>query len=233
MAHNGYLQLKTRHLKTLITLFGKNAWFFLPFLLWIVTGAVLQAAFTHDELFLAINSAHAGWADVLMTGVTYIGDGITFGVMMALILAFRKYKLFLTAATVLIVTTIIVQAAKHYFDEPRPLKYFAENAYLVHTVKWVTVHGSCSFPSGHTTTAFSMFCFLALISNNKILGLLFVTLALLAAWSRIYLAQHFFVDVYVGSIVGTACSLLIYTLFQQGTSKATPEICPEAVVRLT
>lgn len=220
-------------MKTLITLFGKNTWFFLPFLIWIVTGALLQMVFTHEELFLAINSRHSYWGDVIMTGVTYIGDGITFGVMLAFILLLRKYKLFLTAASVLLLTTLIVQIAKHYFNEPRPIKYFGEDSYLVHTVKWVTVHGSCSFPSGHTTTAFAMFCFLALISNNKLTGILFMGLALLAAWSRIYLAQHFFVDVYVGSIIGTLCSFLVYTLFHQRTVKSSPEICPEAIVGLT
>lgn len=220
-------------MKTLITLFGKNVWFFLPFLLWIVTGALLQTAFTHEELFLAINRTHSHWGDILMTGITYIGDGITFAVMLALILAFRKYKLFLTAGSVLLLTTIIVQVSKHYFNEPRPLKYFGEDINLIHTVKWIAVHGSCSFPSGHTTTAFAMFCFLSLISNNKLMGLLFMCLALLAAWSRIYLAQHFFVDVYVGSIIGTSCSLFVFTLFQHRTIKPSPEICPEAIVGLT
>ncbi|MBW8686652.1 phosphatase PAP2 family protein [Chitinophaga rhizophila] len=220
-------------MKTLLTLLGKNASFFLPFLLWIVAGALLQAYFTHDELFLAINHANTPWADVVMTGITYIGDGITFAVMLAFILVFRKYKLFLTAGTVLLLTTIIVQTAKHYYNEPRPALYFADANYLVHTVKWVTVHGSCSFPSGHTTTAFAMFTFLAMVCRNKFAGFAFITLALLAAHSRIYLAQHFFVDVYVGSIIGTTSSLVVYTLFHQSRRKEVPEVVTEPVISLT
>jgi len=220
-------------MKTLITLLGKNASFFLPFFLWIVAGAVLQSYFTHEELFLSINHAHAPWADIIMTGITYMGDGISFAVMLALTLVLRKYRLFLTAATVLIVTTLIVQIAKHYYNEPRPALYFADAKGLVHTVKWITIHGSCSFPSGHTTTAFAMFTFLSLICRNKFCGFAFLSLALLAAYSRIYLAQHFFVDVYAGSIIGTTSSLVVYTLFYQRSTKPSPEISTEAAVGLT
>ena len=220
-------------MKTLVTLFGKNRWFFIPFLLWVVTGGVLQIFFfTHEELFLAINQAHAPWADVVMTGITYIGDGITFGVMLAVILAMRKFRLFFHAAAILALVTLIVQTAKHIFNEPRPMNYFVDPS-IIHTVKWVTVHGSCSFPSGHTTTAFAMFCFLALISKNKLAGILFVSLALVAAYSRIYLAQHFFVDVYVGSIIGTCSSIVVYTFFQKKKPNASPEISQEALIGLS
>lgn len=220
-------------MKTLLTLLGKNAPFFLPFLLWIVAGAMLQTYFTHDELFLGINHVHAPWADVAMSGMTYIGDGITFALMLAFILIFRRYKLFFTAGVILLITTIIVQTAKHYYNEPRPALYFADAKTFVHTVKWVTVHGSCSFPSGHTTTAFAMCTFLALVCRNKFAGSAFLTLALLAAYSRIYLAQHFFVDVYVGSIIGTTSSLIVYTLFHQSRRKPSPEMATEPVISLT
>ncbi|WP_343688876.1 phosphatase PAP2 family protein [Chitinophaga sp.] len=220
-------------MKTLVTLFGKNAWFFTPFLLWVITGAVLQLFFfTHEELFLAINSFHAPWADVVMSGLTYVGDGITFAIMLVVILALRKYRLFFNAGCILLLVTILVQTAKHYFNAPRPIRYF-ENPAIIHTVKWVTVHGGCSFPSGHTTTAFAMFCFLSLITRNKMMGLVFVMLAFAAAWSRIYLAQHFFVDVYVGSIIGTCSSVLLYIVFDKTKRNRPAEIIPEAAIGLS
>jgi membrane-associated phospholipid phosphatase len=220
-------------LKTLISLFGKNRWFFVPFLLWVVTGAVLQIFFfSHEELFLAINQAHTPWLDVIMTGVTYIGDGLTFGIMLAVILAFRKFRMFFNAASILLLVTVVVQTAKHFFNAPRPMRYF-NDATVVHTVKWVTVHSTCSFPSGHTTTAFAMFCFLALISKNKAAGIGFIALGLIAAWSRIYLAQHFFIDVYIGSIIGTLSSVFVFILFDQRKINSSPEICQEAIVGLS
>ena len=220
-------------MKTLITLFGKNRWFFIPFLLWVVTGGVLQLFFfTHGELFLAINQVHAPWADVIMSGVTYIGDGATFGIMLAIILVMRKFRLFFHAGAILLLVTILVQSAKHFFNAPRPISYFGDTG-LVHTVKWVTVHSSCSFPSGHTTTAFAMFCFLALITKNKVAGAAFMLMGLIAAWSRIYLAQHFFIDVYVGSIIGTMSTVFIYMLFDQRKNKTSPEIVEEPLIGLS
>lgn len=35
-------------------------------------------------------------------------------------------------------------------------------------------------------------------------------LALLAAYSRIYLSQHFFADVYAGSLIGVLTTILVY-----------------------
>ncbi|WPQ64786.1 phosphatase PAP2 family protein [Chitinophaga sancti] len=220
-------------MKTIVTLFGKNAWFFVPFLLWVVTGAILQIFFfTHEELFLAINSFHAPWADVVMSWLTYVGDGITFAIMLVVILALRKFRMFLNAGCILLLVTILIQTAKHYFNAPRPIKYFEDPA-IIHTVKWVTVHGGCSFPSGHTTTAFAMFCFLSLISRNKLMGLVFIMLAFCAAWSRIYLAQHFFIDVYVGSIIGTCSSILLYMVFDKRKGNTPAEIIPEAAIGLS
>jgi membrane-associated phospholipid phosphatase len=78
-----------------------------------------------------------------------------------------------------------------------------------------------------------MFCFLALISRRKAMGALYITLALTAAWSRIYLAQHFFIDVYVGSIIGTCSSLLLYMVFEQRKNNTPTEIIPEPAIGLS
>ncbi|CAL1520533.1 phosphatase PAP2 family protein [Chitinophaga sp. MM2321] len=219
-------------MKTLFTLFRKNAYFFLPFSLWIIVGGILLATYSQRELFLSINGEHSFWGDVLVTGITYLGDGIMFGAILLLILLMQKFRLFFIGLAVFLLTAIIIQIAKHYFNAPRPLSYFGDEAgTLVHTVKWVTVHGSCSFPSGHSAVAFGMFSFLTLMLNNKKLGLLFIGLALSAAYSRIYLAQHFFVDVYVGSIVGTLCTVLVYGFFGFRNSASAPELCAEAVMK--
>ncbi|UCJ06083.1 phosphatase PAP2 family protein [Chitinophaga pendula] len=213
-------------MKTLLTLFRKNALFFLPLLLWLIAGGVLQIFFTHEELFLAINGAYNPVADVMMTVLTYVGDGITFGVLLIGILVAKRFRLFFAGLSIFLLVTVIVQIAKHYYDMPRPLAYFGDTG-LVHMVSWVNVHSSNSFPSGHTATAFAMFCYLALVVNNKKWGFLFITFALLAAYSRIYLAQHFFMDVYAGSVIGSLSSILVYCLFEFRNNTLTPAVCPQ------
>ncbi|NLR82632.1 membrane-associated phospholipid phosphatase [Chitinophaga polysaccharea] len=219
-------------MKTLITLFRKNIYFFLPFLLWLIVGGVMLATYSQRELFLGINGEHSEWADVLVTGLTYLGDGIMFGIVLFLMLVTQRFRLFFIGLAVLLLVTLIVQVAKHYFNAPRPISYFGdETATLVHTVRWVSVHSSCSFPSGHSAAAFGMFSFLALIWNNKKTGLLFFIMGICAAYSRIYLAQHFFADVYAGSIVGTLSTVIVYGFFKFRHTTSSPEVCAEALLQ--
>ncbi|HEU4555777.1 MAG TPA: phosphatase PAP2 family protein [Chitinophaga sp.] len=214
-------------MKTFVTLFRKNTYFFLPLLLWVLAGGFMQSIFTPEELFRGINQTHNSVADVLMTGLTYLGDGAAFAVVLVCTLIARKYKLFLIGLVSILAVALIVQTAKHAIDAPRPLLYF-QNASFVHVVKWVSVHYHNSFPSGHSAGAFALFCYLALIDNNKLRGLLFVSLALVAAYSRIYLAQHFFADIYIGSIIGTGCSFIVYSLFEFKNLTKTPVLCSNA-----
>lgn len=219
-------------MKTLFTLFSKNSMFFLPFLLWLVVGGVMLATHSQRELFLSINGEHSDWGDVVVTGLTYLGDGIMFGIVLFLMLITQRFRLFFIGLAVLLLVTIIVQVAKHYFNAPRPISYFGdETATLVHTVRWVNVHSSCSFPSGHSAAAFGMFSFLAVIIRNKKLGLLLIAMALCAGYSRIYLAQHFFADVYVGSIVGTLSTIVVYGFFKFRDTTSSPEACAEALLQ--
>jgi membrane-associated phospholipid phosphatase len=200
-------------LKTLVSLVRGNRYFFLPFIAWLAIGATLQIVFfSKEELFLGINSVHAPLLDPFFSYFTYVGDGCTFGLMIGILLLLRKYRLFLMAGLTLLVIAIIVQLIKHQLGAPRPMAYFPDTS-LIHTVTGVRVHKSLSFPSGHTATAFGMFCFLAMAIRNKTASLVFFLLALTAAWSRIYLAQHFFEDVYIGSIIGTFSCMLIFFTF--------------------
>ncbi|MET6998497.1 phosphatase PAP2 family protein [Chitinophaga defluvii] len=210
----------------MLSLLRKNAYFFLPFLLWVIAGGILFSKFTKEELFLSVNQAHAPWADVLVTGITYLGDGISFAILLVVLLIMKKFRLFFMGLATFLLVTVVVQVAKHALNAPRPISYF-EDTSIIHTVKWVTVHGSNSFPSGHTAGAFGMFCFLAIIVANKRLGLLFMALALGAAHSRLYLAQHFYADVYVGSIIGTLSAVLVCYLFQLREKTTASKVCPQ------
>jgi membrane-associated phospholipid phosphatase len=192
----------------------------------------MLATYSHRELFLQINGVHATWGDFVITGLTYLGDGVMFGVVLLLLLIMQKFRLFFIGLTILLLVTLLVQIGKHYFDAPRPVSYFGDEAStLVHTVSWVTVHGSCSFPSGHTAAAFGLFSFLAVILPNKRVGLLLFATALLAGYTRIYLAQHFFIDVYVGSIIGTFSTVLIYGLFNLRNTTTPTAACAKKLLQ--
>ena len=78
--------------------------------------------------------------------------------------------------------------------------------------------GQFSFPSGHATTAFTLFTCLALIVPNKLLKILFFAIAALAAYSRIYISQHWLVDIFAGSIIGVTIATGFYFIFIKSSS---------------
>ena len=69
-----------------------------------------------------------------------------------------------------------------------------------------------SLPSGHTVTAFAIATFLVLIYPKRNIWLPLLLVAWLIAYSRIYLTHHFPIDVWVGSVIGTLGTLLVFWL---------------------
>jgi membrane-associated phospholipid phosphatase len=84
----------------------------------------------------------------------------------------------------------------------------------LHFVEGMTIHTQNSFPSGHSTGAFALFLFMTLAVPHKKLGILFLALAIVAAFTRVYLLQHFFEDVFVGSVIAVTYTTLLFTLFE-------------------
>lgn len=197
-----------------------NAYFLLPFIVWVVVGGVLQLAYTQEELFKAINSHYSALGDALMYYGTYLGEGavitITLVVLMIVVPKFRNWWYFVAAILTNVLPSIITQVIKRSINAPRPLNVF-KDAEWVHSLAEWPKHMSNSFPSGHTCGAFTFFTFLAilLMPKYKYLGFVLFLFALLVAYSRVYLAVHFFKDVYVGSIIGTLATLGIVALMNR------------------
>jgi membrane-associated phospholipid phosphatase len=72
---------------------------------------------------------------------------------------------------------------------------------LIHRVSGVDIHTLSSFPSGHTATAFTIFILTSYFFKNTWVVLIGFSYALCAAYSRVYLAQHFPLDTAGGMIV--------------------------------
>ena len=71
----------------------------------------------------------------------------------------------------------------------------------IHTVDGVVMHMWNSFPSGHTATAFTFFLLTVYFFPKKFVLILGSLFAIGCGYSRIYLAQHFPLDVAGGMIV--------------------------------
>jgi membrane-associated phospholipid phosphatase len=182
----------------------------------LLSGALLQVFFSAEEIFLFVNRHNHPLADAFFSYYTNIGDGIFFAVFL-LVLACVSFRMMFTGIAAMLLSTAFSWLFKQvlFADALRPVKYF-EGVRQLYTVPGVHVHMHNSFPSGHTITAFTVFTLAALfLSGRRGAAATFFAMALLAGFSRMYLAQHFFADVYFGMIIGLMSAAVPYYFLYQ------------------
>lgn len=140
--------------------------------------------------------------------ITFLGDGI-FAATLVAVLAIQKNKeLALKILLTWLIGAGIAQGLKNtvYAHRLRPVEWFKQKNLPLAIPDGHEPHRTHSFPSGHTTTAFGIWGMMAFYTHRKRYALAFAFLAILAAWSRIALFQHFPADVVAGGLIGT-CSI--------------------------
>ncbi len=191
----------------------KLEYFLIPYYLFFLVILATIVQYPKAELHLLMNSNHTPFADWFFKIWTEFGGNIIPFVFVFLLLFYRfSYALYFLSAKLLGV--VIFYGAKLLFAELRPLYYFKEHFpdIKLQTVEGIRMLNDYSFPSGHTTTAFALFFGLALIVNKKWLNVLFFITAALVGYSRVYLSQHFAIDILVGSAIGIFSAWVCYPL---------------------
>lgn len=190
-------------------IFRRNSWFLIPYVFAALTSLTFLLIYSKADIHLFLNSHYNSFGDFFFKYITILGDGIIIP-FLALLLMFIRFRhaffLLLTYAVSGLFTQLLKRA--FFWHVPRPTKFFDGIAQL-HLVQGVEQLSMKSFPSGHSTTAFAiMICFAVMVRNN-FLKLLFFFLATLIAYSRVYLSQHFLVDILAGSFIGVITGLLL------------------------
>lgn len=203
-------------MNALRSLLWANRPFYLSYVALLLAVGGIQLAYSQTELMQWVNAHSSPGADVFFRFATYLGDGAFFAVVV-LAMLFRSYRWALKCLVSFALTALLAQGLKQlvFADHLRPSKFFEGKNLTFHYVEGVTLHGYYSFPSGHSTSAFAVFCLLALVVKNKRWGYGFLALAALAAYSRVYLFQHFVEDTYAGSVLGVVCTTLIFAFLQE------------------
>ena len=98
-------------------------------------------------------------------------------------------------------------------EAPRPIIYFEPG--LLKIVSGVDVLSMNSFPSGHAMAAFALGAFMSLMLQSNNYSSMFLIGASLTALSRIYLSQHFLIDVMAGSLIGVIMATGLYIYFEK------------------
>ena len=192
--------------------------FFFAIIMTLATGVVILWL-GKNETFQLINSNHNSYADHFFKYFTHYGDGVMWAPL-GLFCIFYKRKYLLAVIAGVIISTLIAQLLKRvvFPEELRPITFLSES-FPVHTIEGVIMRKANSFPSGHTTTAFTMALIMAHIINKKSWSIILPALALLAGYSRVYLAQHFPTDVLAGMCIGIIAAIVSLMLQKEIAKK--------------
>ena len=192
----------------------------LPFLVpTIVLALILAVALLVQpkaELHLALCQHHTAWLDQWVPPFTNLVDWLPYLAVVFLLFYRAGWATFL--ASNLLLSTLIVQPIKHLVNAPRPITWFAENMpdVTLPLVEGVRMNHWLSFPSGHTTTFFVLFFTLSIIlcaeniKGKNILSFSCFLCATFGAYTRIYLSQHFALDVLAGILIASFSTLILY-----------------------
>lgn len=131
-------------------------------------------------------------------------------------IALRKQSPYLGSFSLLLFLSVAVSGIaaillKGLFGRARPGLYLQEGFYGFQPFQFDYIWNS--FPSGHSTTALSAACTLALFFPR--FRILFFLAGLLIAASRVILTQHYLSDIIAGSVLGFLTTLLIFNRFTQ------------------
>lgn len=149
-----------------------------------------------------------GVFDPVMKFLSVVGYGGAIWFVFIIIIAFmKKYRKGASLAAISICGTYLINdiIIKNIVMRPRP---FNTSDILIP----LDTPSSYSFPSGHTAAAFAVSLIL-IHFLPKIPGILFVILAVLISFSRMYLGAHFPTDVMCGFLVAVVTSQLLWYLF--------------------
>ena len=167
-----------------------------------------QLAVSFDLPILDWIQAHlqCGFLDAVMPIVTLFGEGGIFWIAWAvLMLVFPKTRKTGIAIALIMGVLICNVTLKPLIGRPRPYDYQLEHFGV--TIKLlIDAQHDYSFPSGHTIASFE--AAVALLLNDKRMGIPAMVIAVLVTFSRLYLYVHYPTDVIFSIIVGTAFAFI-------------------------
>lgn len=218
-------------IKTLIRIISNNKVFFTVYLLFLIVGAATLLTIDKGDAILFFNDHRTAFWNFYFKYGTKLGEEPAY-LACAILLLFLNRKAVWTIPAVGLSTMAVAYALKRFFRQARPSLWFEysggglDQLDLVEGVTLLT--GASSFPSGHSSSAFALYGLMALLIKNKTVGgFILIWIALTIVMSRVYLVQHFFRDVYVGSMVGLTMAMLMYMIFEylnRGRQKESPLI---------
>ena len=180
----------------------------------LVTGiiVIISYFFFDRDIALFFNEVVTKDMTIFLNILTTLGRADLYIVLSLIIfLIYRKKDMFykklsLSILWSVIASGVVVNILKVFFARHRPLALFNDNLY---GLTWFDRgYIVTSFPSGHTTTVFSVFILLILIFPRY--KVWFLVVAMIIASTRVVLAAHYLSDVVAGGLLGSFVAYFIY-----------------------
>ena len=162
-----------------------------------------------------INGNHTLWQDDFFRLITHLGEGWIF-VTVLLVSLFIRFSLSVSILAMAVLHGLVCAFAKRVLFHNGFLRPSAliDHQFL-YFVPGVDVHSYHSFPSGHAATIFCFAVIASLITRNRVATVFFLFVAVATGYSRIYLLQHFLMDVTAGALIGVSSALFVMYLFDR------------------
>ncbi|MCU0419777.1 MAG: phosphatase PAP2 family protein [Cyclobacteriaceae bacterium] len=158
-----------------------------------------------------LNGLHHPWLDTVMKIVTWWGEGL-FLIPLLIASPFFSWRATALVAGSWLGHGLVCVVVKRLLFPGMSRPIAVLDASLLHVAEGVKVHAHYSFPSGHTATAFCIATVVILLARRQWIGVTLTWLALGVALSRIYLLQHFLVDVAAGAVIGAVVPMVVWLL---------------------
>mgnify|MGYP000026123636 FL=1 len=164
--------------------------------------------YSREAVFLFLNKDFGQAGDIAFNYITYLAEGwIWIPYFMLLFGWYKKDALFILLN--FLISTLLTQIPKNFIwnSVSRPMGSGISQDQF-HRVEGVDMHLWNSFPSGHTATAFTIFLVSVYLFPKKEVLFLGAIYAIACGYSRVYLAQHFPLDVAGGIMVAILTVIL-------------------------
>jgi membrane-associated phospholipid phosphatase len=189
-----------------------NKIFHLGALIFISIATIVISCSDHGDSIIWFSGNRTQALNLFFTTITKVGEEWSY-VLLLIILLFYRFRYALMVFVLAILVPAISMSLKKFFACPRPKKFFTDNGLFdsLDIIEGVSLYtGHSSFPSGHTISAFAVMGFASFVfSRYKWSSTALIVLAILVALSRVYMVQHFLLDVCVGAAIG--CGIALFT----------------------
>jgi undecaprenyl-diphosphatase len=184
---------------------------------WALPGAIGRLDFA---AFQWLRTHQSPLLDILMAGLSDIARGSAIWVALAILIGFLNRSRWPAVTQVLLAMGLTFLAseyvAKPFFNRARPFESYADSR--VYGYRPTTR----SFPSGHAAGAIAGAYALGRLAPDA--RAIFWLLAVLIAFSRVYLGVHYPADVLAGGLLGLAVAMFVVG----GTRWRFASACPTA-----